>query len=490
MRILLYTALVLVATAVVRPVAVFAESELELVTYSDFSYVNYITTSMSHVYFATTQGIIRYDRVDMRWEEPLTGAEGIDHRDIQRIWVDMFDEKLFAMTSSGAYEYDLFFREWFSVMEIPRLNVNYIHIKSPETMFAPPGFTYDPSGYITDWHGRNFPFSDMIDDRSGNFWIGIWGLGVATAGSATYNIELLPFGLIQNRVNAIYDDDGVLWVSGSTLGAYRTGISIFNVDNNTFSHIESGTGDEFPQINIHCITGDRKYIYAGSDEGLFVLERSTQKVKRTLNFRRGLPDDNILALEKIGDSLFVGTESGLCLLTSETDSIQIVRPNQFGNMAIYDFEATDSTLWIASAAGGFQLHLGSGRLQRFQDPHNIAFGHVSNIEVFEDQVWLTSDAGLVNIDLGTGQTAPYVSTFRSFSKRALAANDQIVAVASDRGLLVYFLDYDPPLEREFTVQDGLPSENIYELLLDGDYLWIGSDRGLTRFLWNDPSRVD
>ena len=42
----------------------------------------------------------------------------------------------------------------------------------------------------------------------------------------------------------------------------------------------------------------------------------------------------------------------------------------------------------------------------------------------------------------------------------------------------------------FTTQDGLPSNEIYELLLDGDYLWIGSDRGLTRFLWNDPDRID
>jgi len=52
------------------------------------------------------------------------------------------------------------------------------------------------------------------------------------------------------------------------------------------------------------------------------------------------------------------------------------------------------------------------------------------------------------------------------------------------------IDHDPPLEREFTTQDGLPSNEVYELLLDGDYLWIGSDRGLTRFLWNDPDRID
>lgn len=467
-----------------------ATSEAETVTYSDFAWVNYITTSMTHVYFATTEGIIRFNRIEMRWEEPLTGAQGIDHRDIQRIWVDMFDEKLYARTSATSYEFDLLFREWFSIMEIPRLNVNYVHIKPPSMMFAPSGFTYDPAGFITDWHGRNFPFSDMIDDRSGNFWIGIWGLGAATAGSPSSVIELLPFGLIQNRVDAIYNDNGVLWVSGSSLGAIRSGISVFDVENNSFSHIESGTGDDLRQANIHSIDGNDKYIYLGSDDGLFVLDRDNLRVKKTLGYRSGLPDDNVMSLLAVGDSLFVGTESGACLLTSEADSIRIIRPGQFVNTAIYDLELGDSAIWIASSAGGFKLHLGSDRLQRFQDPHNIAFGHVSNIELFEDQVWMVSDAGLVNIDLSTGETHPYISTFRSFGKRALAVNDQIAAVASDRGLLVYLLEYDPPIEREFTSLDGLPSENIYELMLDGDYLWIGSDRGLTRFLWNDPDRID
>ena len=56
--------------------------------------------------------------------------------------------------------------------------------------------------------------------------------------------------------------------------------------------------------------------------------------------------------------------------------------------------------------------------------------------------------------------------------------------------MIYCLNEDQPTEREFTVDDGLQSNNILALLVDGDYLWIGSDRGLTEFLWNDPDRID
>lgn len=470
-----------------------ATSEAKTVTYADFTRVNSITASMTHVYFATTEGIIRYNRAEGRWEEPLTGAEGVDNRDIRRIWVDNFDEKLYIQTSTGPYEYDLLFEQWYPVTEIPHLNTNYMHIKPPAVMYAPPGFNYDPRGYLTDKHGRDFYMNDIVDDRSGNLWIGTWGYGVAVASAASSFVEFLPFGLIQNRVDAIYydeDNNGVLWVAGSTLGSFRTGLSAFDVDANRFWHIESGIGEDLPDIDINCIEGNSRYIYLGSDAGVFFMDREGRQVVKNIDYRSGLPDDNVMALKSIGDSLFVGTAGGLALLTSNADSIILVRPNQFLNSIIYDFEATDSSIWIASSNGAFHLHLRTGRLQRFQDPNGIVFNRAYRIERFESDVWLASDAGIVRVNLVTGYTTAYSSMSGAFGGRALAVSDQIAATATNRGLMVYFLDEDNPFEREFVTQDGLPSINIFALLVDGDYLWIGSDRGLTRFLWNDPDRID
>jgi len=470
-----------------------ATSEAKTVTYADFTRVNSITTSMTHVYFATTEGIICYNRAEGRWEDPLTGAEGVDNRDIRRIWVDTFNEKLYIQTSTGPYEYDLLFEEWFPVTEIPRLNTNYTHVKPPPVMYAPPGFNYDPRGFLTDKHGRDFYMNDIVDDRSGNLWIGTWGYGVAVAGSASNFVEFLIHGLIQNRVNAIYYDqytDGALWVGGSTQGSFRTGLSAFDVNANRFWHIESGIGEELPDIDINCIEGDDRYVYLGSDAGLFFINRDGRQVARSIDYRSGLPDDNVQSLKSIGDSLFVGTTGGLALLTSNADSITLIRPGQFLNSIIYDFETTDSSIWIASSTGAFQLHFRTGRLQRFQDPNAIIFNRAYRIERFGSDVWLASDAGIVRVNLASGRTSAYSSMSGAYGGRALAVSDQIAATATNRGLMVYFLDEDEPFEREFTVEDGLPSNNILALLVDGDYLWIGSDLGLTRFLWNDPDRID
>lgn len=466
-------------------------SRSQTVTYADFTRINHIASSMSHVYFATTDGIIRFNKLEGRWEQPLTGSEGIDHQDINRIWVDHFDEKLYAKGSTGLYEFDSLFNRWFPVDEIPPLDNNYVHINPPQIMYPPAGFNFSAEGYLIDLYGRNFYISDIIDDRSGNLWIGTWGLGSATAGSTSHILELLSYGLIQNQVNTIYNDNGILWISGAAYSSFRSGITLFDPDNNKFSYLESGMRHDFPVVDINCIEGDDKYVFIGTSLGLLFLNRETKDIEQTITSRTGLPDDNVLSLKAVGDSIFVGTAGGLSLITQESDSIRYLKPQQFLNTEIYDFETTDSTIWIGSGVGAFQLRFGSGKLQRFQDPHMIIFSRVYDIERCGNDIWFASDDGIVRLNLISGETQPLVSISRSLKRRPLAVNEEIAAVASEAGMTLYFLkDKDHPHEREFTTDDGLPSGNIYSLFMDGDFIWIGTDRGLTRFLWNDPDRID
>ncbi|MEW6412033.1 MAG: two-component regulator propeller domain-containing protein [Candidatus Zixiibacteriota bacterium] len=484
--------IIVLSVCIVLPSACFASmNDVDMITYADFTRVNYIATSISHVYFATTEGIIRYDKSMRQWNDPLTGAEGVDNRDIQRIWCDVFNEKLYIQTSTGYLEYDILFEQWYPISELPSLNVNYAHVRPPSVMFAPPGLNYAAEGYVSDIHGRDFRFNDIVDDRAGNLWIGTWGYGPAVADAATDNIELLTFGLIQNRVDAVYDDDGVLWIGGSTLGSFRTGMTVFDTEENSFEHIETGWEIGLPAVDVNCIDGDDDFVYVGTEDGLFVYDRDDRRVARSLSGRSGLPDDYVHSVCVVGDSIFVGTASGLAMLTFKADSVTYVQPGQFSNADIYDFETTDSSIWIASSSGAFQLHYGSGRLQKLMDPHNVLFGRVFKIERYETSLWLASDGGMVRLDLQTGETTPFVSISSGSRGRPLAVNDRIAALATERGVTLYFLDREDHIyEREFTNADGLPSYWVNCLLLDGDYLWIGTDRGLTRFLWNDPDRLD
>jgi ligand-binding sensor domain-containing protein len=203
-----------------------------------------------------------------------------------------------------------------------------------------------------------------------------------------------------------------------------------------------------------------------------------------------LSDNDVFSVKVIGDSILVGTANGLNLITHVNDSVGYVRPGQFMNDVIYDLELVDSSLWIAAGTGAYRLKLRSGRLQRYQDPDLLLFGEVYDIERHENDLWFASDEGLVRLNTLTGEAEPFRLTSLKVTPRALAVNDTIAAVASDRGLMLVFHTNEKPFTREFTTDDGLASNYVFSLLLDGDYLWIGTDKGLTRFLWNNPDRVD
>jgi ligand-binding sensor domain-containing protein len=483
-------ALVAIACLMLPPDSVGQRLPGQIVTYAEFNHVNAVASSMSHVYFATTQGITRYNKINKYWERPLTGTVGLENGEILRVWVDTFDEHLFAQTHDDLYEYDLFFERWSPVTELPDIRNDSRHIPVPVGMFPPFGYNFLADGQLVDPIGRSFQISDIIDDGAGNLWLGTWGFGAATADNTAKQIELLPYGLLQNHVNDIYDDGTRLWVSGDARFSYRTGLTAFDPEENSFSYIESGINHSLPAEDIYCLAGDERAVYIGSSYGLMVYDRQLEDVTDRISSRNGLIGNEVYSIAVVGDSIFVGTSEGLTLLDMASDSIGYINPGEFLNQAVYDFALADSTLWIAAGSGAYRLMLNSGKLQQYQDPEGIIFREAFAVETFDNEVWFASQYGVVRLDTETGKTRAFSDRTYVSRTRALAVNEGVIAISSDNGLTLFFRAKNKPLSREFTVDDGLPSDEVNCLLLDGDYLWVGTDLGLVRFYWNNPDRID
>ncbi len=467
-----------------------SELPIEVVTYSNFNYILYVTSSLKHTYFATTEGIIRYNNMEESWAEPLTGTYGIDHQDIRRIWVDKFDEKLFAQTGSFLYEYDFLFEKWFPLSELPAFEYDFRHIKAPEFFHPPSGYIYSPDGSLTDAFGRDYVLTDLINDGSGNIWIGSWGLGPMQSSELTSSLELLPYGLLQKRVDAILNDMGTLWVGGYAIDPVRSGVTIFNPDDDNFSYIESGLQLYFPVVNISCFEQFNDLMVIGSDNGVYFVDKEKFDVSENLNRRDGITDNKILSLLAIGDTLLVGTANGMNMVTSSGKDVQLVYPSEFINKVIYDFQLVDSSVWIASSYGVYRMAIPSGKLQQFQDNEMFIFNDVYDIEQFDDFLFFSTNSGVLQLNIMTAEMVTHPSQSHQFTPRKLAVNEKIIALGSNDGLTIIFYDNDPPYSRTFTTEDGFPSNRIYSLEMDGDFLWIGTDNGLSRFWWNNPSRVD
>ena len=462
----------------------------QVVTFSDFSFIRDIASTNGYVFFATSGGLIVYNKITESWEEPLTGKYGIDDNDIQRVWADHFGRDIYIQSSTEFFKYDSLVERWYQISELPRLQSEQKAVTPPKVMFAPKGFNYLNDGRLVDESGRYYSFLKTVEDATGTLWMGTWGYGAATAQGTISHINLLPYGLIQNRVNAILMDDEFLWLAGAIIDNYRSGITIFDPEYNQFEHIESGLSRDFPSLDINCLASNENSVFAGTDLGIMVFDRQTFEPIDRLKRNDGLTDENVLSLAIRGDSIFAGTASGLNLILPDSDPQKVTGPSELLGQIIYDLELVDTTLWIAASRGAYRWFFTTGKLQQFQDPHLVIFSKCLAIERWQDFLWLASSDGLLKLNLKTGETEPYRSVTIDLNYRALAVNDTIAVASSSLGFTMLFHDNPKPYTREFTTDDGLPSSYVFELKFEGDYLWIGSDKGLTRFLWNNPSRVD
>jgi len=96
------------------------------------------------------------------------------------------------------------------------------------------------------------------------------------------------------------------------------------------------------------------------------------------------------------------------------------------------------------------------------------------------------DYELKSIDRNSAEIETYPEILQYNDLRSIAISDTIVAAATGGGLLLLF-DGKKDSHFLYTVGDGLISNDIRDLVFDGDYIWLGTDKGLSRFWYKHPS---
>ncbi len=103
----------------------------------------------------------------------------------------------------------------------------------------------------------------------------------------------------------------------------------------------------------------------------------------------------------------------------------------------------------------------------------------------QDLIWLATSGGAVRVETAGEQFTVFTNT------EGLSGND-VTSVVIDRNRDVWFgtlgqglarRRHDNGAWRTFTSLDGLASERITDLLIDQNTLWVGTDDGLSVFIW-------
>lgn len=465
----------------------------QAVSWTDFSYITSIAAGFDMVYFGTTEGILRYNRLERRWYEPITVSDGLPDRYIRRLALYPDGGRLAFETESGVYSYDYRIKSFFPESEFPEEFYQDPRPPTPlPTLIMPFGYAVSPEGTVSDAYFRDFRITAWLNDFYGMIYAGTWGLGPILIDTRTYEATIIPFGLIQKRTDVIYREGDSLWLAGNQ-GDYptvssrtRRGVTLFRLSEPSFAWLEPRYLNGFNSEIIYDIAGDKKRLYFAGSQGMTILRRGDGRFF-TITRREGLPETEVTALAVRSDSVWIGTTAGLALYTPSVDTVTIVSRKFFGDLFITDLVLTGDRLIIGSTNGAWYIDFRSREVGRLRG--DAVSGEIRHLAVADDELLVSTNAGVGVVNLVTEKITvlPYID--QASGAYAAAANEFYYAVAVDDGLTLIRRD-DTQRWRHFTTDDGLLSDRVNALLPDGDYLWIGSEEGLTRFKWVNPDRVD
>lgn len=454
------------------------------VTFGNFRYVTSVAVGFSHVYFGTTEGVLRYDRNRQIFELPLTKTDGLPDGYIRQLAYDHLTDQVYAATPQGAAYFLPAFGEWYT-SSFPDSLGNPNRPKLPFLLPRDFGLRYLGDGQVSDNHFRRFRFTDWADDRFNNLWIGSWGLGAFTADLRTGNLERLPYGLLTSRVGSLFVDSGEIWFACLRKGADAGGLARWDLQEDAWNYYETGLVTNLPADQVYSLASNKNFVFLGTENGIIRFDRKTGYFRPT-GRRGGLRGEAVLCLLSTETGLFAGTRFGVYAVDPKTDSVWNLTSPAISGAAVNDLEMAGGYLWAATSRGLYRLAAGGKNWKRFSDPSQIPLSTIRSLAAWGGMLWAGGLRGLLQINTANDSAEGYriAAGQADLDVYAMAANGRYVWAAVPAG--VY--QFDPVnQEWEFLSElDGLASNEIYQIRLDGDYVWFATAEGATRFFWNAP----
>lgn len=193
----------------------------------------------------------------------------------------------------------------------------------------------------------------------------------------------------------------------------------------------------------------------------------------------GLPSNLLTSLESDGQGgIYIGTSGGL----AQFDGTSFTDYSQSFNKYIVDLSFSNSTLWIATADGLYKYENGLFSLYFNNEITTVMTGS-------DNIVWVGTLEGLFRWDVSDSSSTAYPSVDTLNSPVSDVIRDIEIDVdgnpwlATDKG--ISYLDGSGTWQVISSLHN-LISDNVNDLTLIDDGIWVGTNKGLTLYV-NDTS---
>ena len=520
-----------------KPVRIFQIDDW--VSYKNCNYVTSFTESDEYVYFGTSGGIVPYHKYQHFWAEPYTVSDGLADDYITAVLYDHSTGYLWASHRAGISYLDPTADRWENFSNnsleifqentivrlgtvsaavcaqsssgpVKRLDKRFAYLQGiiedndlqevnwqPSRLDPVPHLTnysinlpyqIDGNGTIFDPNFREYTVNLFYTDKRLDIYGGIWGLGILTG---DYNLKILnvhSIGPLQNSVDALWLSDKEL-ITGS-LGnnrQSRKGLSVLEFENGRWTYFENLFIPELASSNIFDIFQDNDdRIWIGTDLGLSIYNRKKEEWRR-LGVNQGLRDEIIMTIAVDDTLAWIGTPLGLNKICIPTMTVRrVYLTNDRRHMQIFKIKCDDTFVWIGTDNGLYSIDKLTHNVDHYNmngkkididattinDVHAIAVS--DSITIFSQYNGLLSYEHLNNNFYHNPQ-------FIDSQVLDMDLTSKYLWLGTDNGAYLIRLN-DFYLEHYLPI-DGLAGYRVNRVRIDGNYVWFGTDRGLSKYNW-------
>lgn len=343
-------------------------------------------------------------------------------------------------------------------------------------------------------------------DLSGLYWIG------TIAGLYEYDpVQKTVHEFVSNSDNtASMSDNSVRAIcidrnNSKWIGTYYGGVNFYSSMTNQFDHFRQ-SGKNSPlrfKIASAMYEDEQNNIWLSTDGGGLIFwdrKKNTFESFKHSESESSLSHGNVKCIYPDGrEGLWIGTFDGLNYFSFNTRRFtryysDIRNPNSLPNDRIYDIKADrNGFLWIATLGGGLcKFDKKNRKFESFHfresDPNALNSDFLTCLYFdSKDRLWIGSSTGLTLMFPGgsfrrvNGFQDSYDSPNGKFI--LFVHEDHLKRIwIGTRGNGLFLYDEHAGKYRNYTVEDGLPGNNIYGILEDKKgNLWLSTENGLSRF---------
>ncbi|KAA3601582.1 MAG: hypothetical protein DWQ06_08175 [Calditrichaeota bacterium] len=271
------------------------------------------------------------------------------------------------------------------------------------------------------------------------------------------------------------------------------GFSIFDYQTNSWNYFDSREDYNIREDRVLKIKKIGNTYFFGTLNGLVTYNSETDYWNQ-LTLASGLADEEINDIIKVGSEVWLLTVRGISVVTLNGSLIlsKDLRKD-FRDKEFYETVENKETIWLASSSGIFIYDKKEKTFELFtkfgERTIKPSYNPVKNLALNKTHLFWNNDVGVFKMDLKTQQVEilPLKRYPLGEKIRDILVDSGNLWLATNEGLFEF--EFKNQKWTHYTEKDGLPSDNLFCLAWDLDFIKIGSDNGITNFYWNNPRRI-